>query len=745
MGDSKPSIQVNITIDGSTTHKKVKVDSFILGRHADCDVNVLHPQVSRQHLKVTVREDRFFVEDVGSSNGTFLNAKRLVPKQEVEISQQDILQFGEDGPTIQIQFEEKKAHTALSKLSKLESLISPILHKNDKEPKNAIDEKALPAMHVEKPVRPALPSSIPSLPDAPKKGLPATIVADPLSQPLSAQRGPQPEQIIEANKQAAIILQNAEVQAEKKAKEAHKHAMEIEERAEVFYKERLKAASADTDRLFEETRQETSKLLQETRAQTQNMREQAEQDARHLRKSAEEKAAQLLEEAKIQGESLKAKRLSEADDIIEKKGQELLKATHEKIEKEKNEALKNIDSLKAQSSRLREATTAAEAEYKELEKKLSELKKQSKHDFEEADLKKANIEKYRSEEKELHKKIENMKKETHEQELAQQKLKSEYEKLNITISSMKSDKEEKEKEINSQLQALKNKVNEEKDALAKAEADRMNQLKLETAEALKKFEQELIDEIASRKIQITKEVLLQIEAKCPGIALSDEWKNNQSDLNQIIQDIFGSADQASAKKVVDSKGKSRFSRRTREKAFSMTLGLCMGVLFFAVGQEVAKKVTGASPIERMVATAMDTAKSELEKRKYNPPQVSELKGTYVDAVIFTRDFSNLYNDPKYQEAWNKAATLYLLKTWRLDEDKATKALAASAALVKDLAERKEKIHPDFVKSGLEKMREAEKETVARIKDELGGEVRFESFKKYEKRFFENYDRTPASE
>lgn len=42
------------------------------------------------------------------------------------------------------------------------------------------------------------------------------------------------------------------------------------------------------------------------------------------------------------------------------------------------------------------------------------------------------------------------------------------------------------------------------------------------------------------------------------------------------------------------------------------------------------------------------------------------------------------------------------------------------------------------------MRDAEKETVARLKKELGGEVRLESFKKFEKRFFENYERTPAA-
>jgi hypothetical protein len=116
----------------------------------------------------------------------------------------------------------------------------------------------------------------------------------------------------------------------------------------------------------------------------------------------------------------------------------------------------------------------------------------------------------------------------------------------------------------------------------------------------------------------------------------------------------------------------------------------------------------------------------------------------VDSVIFTKDFSKTYLDPKYQEEWNKAATLYLLKTWRLDEDSSTKALATSAALVKDLTEKRENIHPDFIKQNVAKMRAIEKETLARLKTQLGGEVRLESFKKFEKKFYEKYDRTPAS-
>lgn len=47
----------------------------VLGRAADCDHQVLVDGVSKKHMQVTVNGDSAFVEDLGSSNGTFINGK----------------------------------------------------------------------------------------------------------------------------------------------------------------------------------------------------------------------------------------------------------------------------------------------------------------------------------------------------------------------------------------------------------------------------------------------------------------------------------------------------------------------------------------------------------------------------------------------------------------------------------------------------------------------------------------------
>lgn len=58
--------------------------SFILGRAADNDIRFSDTKVSRKHLKVEMRKNRYFLTDLGSRNGTFHNGNYLKPGVEVE-------------------------------------------------------------------------------------------------------------------------------------------------------------------------------------------------------------------------------------------------------------------------------------------------------------------------------------------------------------------------------------------------------------------------------------------------------------------------------------------------------------------------------------------------------------------------------------------------------------------------------------------------------------------------------------
>lgn len=56
---------------------------ILLGRHRDCDVVLPADSVSRRHARIVVTKDRVFVEDLNSSNGTFVNGVRVHGRAEL--------------------------------------------------------------------------------------------------------------------------------------------------------------------------------------------------------------------------------------------------------------------------------------------------------------------------------------------------------------------------------------------------------------------------------------------------------------------------------------------------------------------------------------------------------------------------------------------------------------------------------------------------------------------------------------
>lgn len=76
------------------------VPEAVLGRVASCDVQVTHPLVSRRHCRVQADADGIFVEDLGSSNGTYVNGGRAAGRVRMCIG--DILRIGQEGPEFRL-------------------------------------------------------------------------------------------------------------------------------------------------------------------------------------------------------------------------------------------------------------------------------------------------------------------------------------------------------------------------------------------------------------------------------------------------------------------------------------------------------------------------------------------------------------------------------------------------------------------------------------------------------------------
>src|SRR5947209_7878254 len=89
-------------------HKKFDADRISVGRAAD---NMLclgesARRVSSHHAEIIQRGDAYVLRDLGSTNGTMINGRRVVAS---ELSPHDLIEFGAGGPLLRFGVERDEA------------------------------------------------------------------------------------------------------------------------------------------------------------------------------------------------------------------------------------------------------------------------------------------------------------------------------------------------------------------------------------------------------------------------------------------------------------------------------------------------------------------------------------------------------------------------------------------------------------------------------------------------------------
>jgi len=114
-----------ILVDGAIeTAIVITASPFTVGRAPDRDLVLSHPYVSRKHAEIVFEEGAFFVVDMASRHGTFVNGIRVDRQR---LSTNDAIHFGSvDGPVLRFDSQVGASHSTIRDLlGQIQSISAP--------------------------------------------------------------------------------------------------------------------------------------------------------------------------------------------------------------------------------------------------------------------------------------------------------------------------------------------------------------------------------------------------------------------------------------------------------------------------------------------------------------------------------------------------------------------------------------------------------------------------------------------
>lgn len=88
MSEKESLKRIRLTVEGGPTREFPGDRAFVIGRSQNVDFSIPHPNLSREHVRISLKDGDVWLEDLGSANGTFVQGQKLPPKSVVKIKPQ---------------------------------------------------------------------------------------------------------------------------------------------------------------------------------------------------------------------------------------------------------------------------------------------------------------------------------------------------------------------------------------------------------------------------------------------------------------------------------------------------------------------------------------------------------------------------------------------------------------------------------------------------------------------------------
>lgn len=78
---------------GLKTKYRIGAGPILIGRGEECDISIPDLYLSLEHLKIFCKDGQWYVQDLKSKNGTFVNEVRI--KKTYKLEDDDVISFGD--------------------------------------------------------------------------------------------------------------------------------------------------------------------------------------------------------------------------------------------------------------------------------------------------------------------------------------------------------------------------------------------------------------------------------------------------------------------------------------------------------------------------------------------------------------------------------------------------------------------------------------------------------------------------
>ena len=127
-------------ISGEFTGQEISIDrDMLVGRHQSADLVLQSAEISRKHATFLIKEQALYVQDLNSSNGTFVNDLRIADEtllKEGDIVQFASLKFSVLAPAVELEHATDIAETA-----------EKVTAQTEKTPAQQMNEQGMPELN----------------------------------------------------------------------------------------------------------------------------------------------------------------------------------------------------------------------------------------------------------------------------------------------------------------------------------------------------------------------------------------------------------------------------------------------------------------------------------------------------------------------------------------------------------------------------------------------------------------------